>query len=229
MSYVSREDAGKQLAQVLRRFKSNDLVVLALPRGGVILGAEIAKELEAPLGLVLIKKIGHPLYPEYAIGAIAEDEPPVYNPNEIEYMDEYWLRGAEARAQDMIRHRRELYYDGDFIPPNVEHKVVILVDDGIATGLSMEAAVRAIRNKNARRIIVAVPVASPESVDILEDIADRVIVLENPFSFSGVVGNHYMRFEQINDEEVQMLLREPREQKRHTIPVHSSFAVRHIT
>lgn len=211
MRYTNRLDAGKQLARALHHFRSKDTVVLALPRGGVVLGAEIARELEAPLGLVLVKKIGHPSYPEYAIGAIAEDEKPIYNLNEVEIMDEYWLRGAESRARDLIYHRRELYYDGDFIPPEVKQKMVILVDDGIATGLTMEAAVRAVRQQGAQKIIVAVPIASPESVDILEDITDAIITLEDPYTFLGSIGSHYIDFDQVDDEEVRSLLREVRD------------------
>lgn len=208
MSYVNRQDAGKQLAKVLRPFKSDNVVVLALPRGGIVLGAEVARELKAPLGLVLVRKIGHPAYSEYAIGAVAEGDKPVYNRQEVAAIDEHWLKQAEAAAHELIEHRRKLYYGEDFRPPEVTGKVVILVDDGIATGLTMEAAVRAIQNKQPKRVIVAVPVAAPESVGALETIADEVIVLDKPENFGGAVGAHYQEFDQVNDEEVRALLRE---------------------
>ena len=207
MSYIDRQDAGKRLAQVLRHFKGDDVVVLALPRGGIVLGAEVAKELRAPLGLVLVRKIGHPSYSEYAIGAVAEGEKPVYNENEIAGIDEEWLKEAEASAKKLIEHRRELYYGEDLVPPEVSGKTVILVDDGIATGLTMEAAVRAIQNKHPKRVLVAVPVAAQESVDTLESIADEVVVLDDPESFLGAVGAHYQQFDQVDDEEVKSLFR----------------------
>lgn len=208
MSYIDRQDAGKRLAQVLRHFKGDNVVVLALPRGGIVLGAEVAKELQAPLGLVLVRKIGHPSYSEYAIGAVAEGEKPVYNENEVAGIDKGWLKEAEASAKKLIEHRRGLYYGEDLVPPEVSGKTVILVDDGIATGLTMEAAVRAMQNKHPKRIVVAVPVAAQESVDTLENIADEVVVLDKPESFLGAVGSHYLEFDQVNDEEVLTFLRE---------------------
>jgi predicted phosphoribosyltransferase len=208
MSYINRQDAGKRLAKVLRHFKSKDTVVLALPRGGIVLGAEVAKELSAPLGLVLVRKIGHPSYAEYAIGAVAEDERPVYNEDELLGLDDEWLKDAVAAARQLIGHRQELYYGDEFTPPDVKDKTVILVDDGIATGLTMEAAVRAMQSKRAKRVIVAVPVAPRDSIDTLEVIADEVVVLDKPESFLGAVGSHYQEFDQVDDEEVRAVLRE---------------------
>lgn len=226
MSYANRHDAGKQLAQALRHFAGKDTVVLALPRGGIVLGAEVAKELRAPLGLVLVRKIGHPSYAEYAIGAVAENEKPVYNESEVEAVDEDWLKEAESRARALIEHRRELYYGDDFVPPELQHKVVILVDDGIATGLTMEAAVHAVRNKQAERVIVAVPVAPRDSVDTLDALADEVLVLDNPDGFLGAVGSHYEEFDQVDDEEVRALLREVRDEVQHTTSAGPSSADR---
>lgn len=209
MSYINREDAGRRLARALWRFRgADDTVVLALPRGGVVLGAEVARALGVPLGLVLVRKIGHPSYAEYAIGAIAEDYEPVYNEGEAKTIGKDWLREAESEARELIRQRRDLYYGNDFQPPVVKHKTVILVDDGIATGLTMKAAVQATRNKQARHIIVAVPIASKGSLETMETIADKVVVLDNPEDFVGTVGGHYQEFEQVDDEEVRALLRE---------------------
>lgn len=212
MSYINRQDAGKRLAQALGHFKSKDTVVLALPRGGIVLGVEVAKELKAPLGLVLVRKIGHPSYAEYAIGAVAEGENPVYNEAEAEAIDEDWLKQAEISARELIEHRRELYYGEDFEPPKVKGKVAILVDDGIATGLTMEAAVKAMQSKKAKQIVVAVPVAPRESVDTLGSLADEIIVLDKPETFLGAVGAHYQEFEPVDDEEVRSLLREVRDE-----------------
>jgi putative phosphoribosyl transferase len=206
MGYTNRQAAGQRLAEALRQFAGDDVIVLALPRGGVVLGAEVARELEAPLGLVLVRKISHPSSPEYAIGAVVEDEPPVYNEAEAVAIDVSWLTQAEASARQLIERRRKLYYSQDLLPPDAAGKTVIIVDDGIATGLTMEAAVRAVRNKHPKQIVVAVPVASAESVTELEELANEVVVLDKPESFSGAVGSHYMEFEQVDDEEVKELL-----------------------
>ncbi len=208
MSYANRHDAGKQLAKALRRIKHEDPVILALPRGGVVLGAEVAKEFKSPLGLVLAKKISHPFYPEYAIGAIAEGEKAIYNETEVTSIDESWLAQAESSARELIKRRYDMYYDNGFTPPQVNGKTIIIVDDGIATGLTMEASVRAMRAQRAKRIIVAVPIAANDSASKLEELADEVIILENPKHFQGSVGSHYQEFEQVDDKEVISLLRE---------------------
>src|ERR1039458_10063063 len=109
MRYFNRQDAGRHLAKRLSHFKGSDIVVLALPRGGIVLGAEVARVLEAPFGLVLVRKIGHPYYPEYAIGAIAEDEAPFYNEREAAAVDAIWLKRAESSARMLIERRRQLY------------------------------------------------------------------------------------------------------------------------
>lgn len=208
MFFADREHAGKQLAHTLRHYNEKDTVVLALPRGGVVIGAEVAKKLSVPLGLVLVRKIGHPLNPEYAIGAIAEDDKPILNKSEMINVNDEWLKRAVSAGRKLIEHRRELYYDDDFTPPDLRGKTVILVDDGIATGYTMEAAVQAVKRKRPKRIIVAVPVAPEDSIEMLEEAADEVIVLDEPSEFLGAIGNHYMEFEQVDDEEVRTLLRE---------------------
>jgi putative phosphoribosyl transferase len=221
MGYANRQAAGQLLADKLKRFAGDDdVIVLALPRGGVVLGAEVAKELEAPLGPVLVRKISHPSSPEYAIGAVVEDEPPVYNKSETAYIHTSWLTQAEASARQLIERRRKLYYSQDLPPPDAAGKTVILVDDGIATGLTMEAAVRAVRNKHPKQIVVAVPVGSAESVVELEDLADEVVVLDKPESFRGAVGSHYAEFEQVDDEEVKELLWEANYDLRQSAAAH---------
>lgn len=206
MNFDSRQTAGQQLAQALGRYRDEDTVVLALPRGGVVIGAEIAKELHAPLGLVLVVKIGHPTAPEYAIGAVAEDRAPVYNEKEAAGLDPRWLQNAEVSARQTIRQRRGQYYGEDFIQPNIKDKIVIVADDGMATGLTMEAAVRFLTSGGARKVVVAVPVASTESIDLLEPLADEIIVLDQPENFLGAVGSHYNLFEQVDDQDVKTLL-----------------------
>jgi len=206
--YTSRQDAGKKLAVELRRFESPDTVVMALPRGGVVLGLEVAKVLHVPLGLILVKKIGHPSYAEYAIGAVAEDEAPIYNESEVAAIDKKWLKKAEQSARRVIKERRETYFNTDIAQPEIEDKTIIIVDDGIATGLTMEAAVKYVLGDEPKRVIVAVPVASRESVSALSKLADEIIVLDNPDHFLGAVGSHYQEFNQVDDDEVRAMLKE---------------------
>lgn len=202
--YEDRAEAGTLLARKLGHLKANGAVVLALPRGGIVPAAKVAEALQAPLGLVLVRKIGHPDWPEYAIGAVAERDEPLYNPQELLHTDKQWLMQAEAAARNLIEQRRRLYYS-DFTPPDPAGKTAVIVDDGIATGLTMEAAVRSI-GKQAERVVVAVPVAAADTVATLEKLADEVVVLENPEQFRGAVGAHYRHFEQVTDEEVRNLL-----------------------
>ena len=204
--FQDRVDAGKQLADALSKYKGKDTVVLALPRGGIVLGAQIAKQINAPLGLVLVRKIGYPSWPEYAIGAVVEGEKPLYNKQEVAAIDKHWLKRAEEEANRLLQKRRELYY-GEVKPPQVKGKTVIVVDDGVATGFTMEASLQGLKNKGAKRLVAAVPVAPSESVEKLKKIADEVIVLDNPENFLGAVGSHYREFQQVDDKEVVDLLK----------------------
>lgn len=222
--YANRKDAGRQLSRALRRFEGSDTVVLALPRGGIVLGAEVARELEAPLGLVLVRKLGHPDYPEYAIGAIVEGEAPIYNENEVAALDAVWLKHAEADARDLIERRKRLYYSKDLQPLNVSGKTVLVIDDGIATGLTMEAAVRSLLSKNVKSLVVATPTASRESVESLKALANEVVVLDNPDDFLGAIGAHYKEFNQVEDEEVAALLWEVNDEVRKTTSSGASSA-----
>ena len=206
--YINRVDAGHQLAQVLRKFHGDDSVVLALPRGGVVLGAQVARELKIPLGVVLVCKIGHPASSEYAIGAVVEGENIIYSQDGLSGLYEEWIKKKELEARQLIEHRRAIYYTNGLVPPRIDGKTVILVDDGIATGLTMEAAVRAVKKHHPKRVVVAVPVASGENIQKLKELVDEVIVLDDPYEFKGVVGAHYQHFNQITDDEVVELLRE---------------------
>jgi predicted phosphoribosyltransferase len=220
MGYENRRAAGKQLAEALSQYSGGDTVVLALPRGGVVLGAEVARRLKVPLGVVLVRKIGHPSDEEYAIGAISEKGDPVYNKFEISGVDEGWLRHEEASARELIERRRKMYYGGDLIPPSISGKLVVVVDDGMATGLTMRAAIQSVNNQRPKQIIVAVPVASVESIEALKGLADQLIILDKPEGFMGAVGAHYQEFKQVNDEEVRRLLQEVNHDIQH------SFAAR---
>lgn len=216
--FIDRVHAGEQLAERLAEHTSDDVVVLALPRGGVILGAEVARELEAPLGVVLVRKIGHPYNPEYAIGAVVDGQEPMYNTAEVGNISDAWLRQAEQSAFTLNEMRKKQYHGDGLNPPTISGRTVILVDDGIATGLSMEAAIHAARDSGARTVIVAAPVAAPESLARIEDIADEVIVLLDPDEFRGSVGNHYERFEEVTDQAVKALLWEVN----HDVPINTT-------
>lgn len=207
MIFIDRRDAGRQLASKLIKFRNSDVVILALPRGGVVIGKEVADKLNAPLGLVMVRKIGHPYYNEYAIGAVAENAEPTYNLNEAAILDSKWLKKAETDARSLIERRRQLYYNNDFTPPSIKHKLVILVDDGMATGLTMRAAVNAIKQNKPKRIIVAIPVAPYDSINAIKKEVDEVISLDDPNNFLGAAGAHYQSFPQVSDEEVKAILR----------------------
>ncbi|MGZ6005415.1 MAG: phosphoribosyltransferase, partial [Candidatus Saccharimonadales bacterium] len=143
------------------------------------------------------------------IGAVAEEYQPIYSDDiEIEDIDQNWLNDAVKSARSLIDKRRQNYYGKDFQPPGVMGKIVIIVDDGIATGLTMQASIDAVRRQKPQQIILAVPVASYQSLDNLEKLVDKVIVLDNPLNFLGAVGAHYVSFEQVSDDQVRKLLRE---------------------
>lgn len=208
MIFNDRRDAGKRLAETLIRFKGKDTIVMALPRGGVVLGAEVAKRLKVPLGVILVRKIGHPHHPEYAIGALVEDQLPIYNQKELAGVDRKWLEKAEKSAHRMIERRREMYFDEDMPQPIIEGSTVLIVDDGIATGFTMQTSIIAMKNKHARHVVAAVPVASSDSLKVLEKLADELIVLDDPAEFLGAVGAHYRKFGQVSDEDVRIQLKE---------------------
>lgn len=180
---------------------------MALPRGGVVLGYEVAKALRLPLDIVVTRKIGHPLHPEYAIGAVDEKGKRLLNEAEAAGLDPQWLAG-ESEKQQKEAARRIIAYRGGRPPAYITGKIVILVDDGIATGLTMRLAVRSVKEKKPARIIVAVSVAPPDFEGILKsEGADELLVLEPPETFAGAVGAHYIHFDQVEDEDVIRLLR----------------------
>lgn len=206
--FTDRKDAGKKLAAVLAKYRGTQGVVIALPRGGVVLGAEVAKALQFPLDIVAPRKIGHPMHPEYAIGVVDEGGTCILNTEEAKEIDSQWL-AEEVRQQQREAQRRIAAYRSGRAPTDVAGKTVILVDDGIATGLTMRLALRSVKARMPEKIIVAVPVAPPGSEGVLRsEGVDEVIVLEPPESFSGAVGAHYVRFDQVKDEEVIRLMRE---------------------
>lgn len=205
--FRDRKDAGRQLAEKLSAYRGQDAVVLALPRGGVVLGAEVAQALHLPLDIIVTRKVGHPDNPEYALCAVDETGMLLCNEVEIAAVDQTWL-AEETERQIREAKRRVAAYRGDRKPERIAGKTALVVDDGIATGLSMRLAVRSVRAQGAKRVVVAIPVAPAEAVrDLLEGGADDVIVLEPPEEFLGAVGSHYLRFDQVEDSEVVALMK----------------------
>jgi len=203
--FKDRNDAGRQLAEKLAQYRGQDAVVLALPRGGVVVGREIAKTLGLPLDIVVTRKIGHPNNPEYAIGAVDNMGATILNDAEAATVNQAWLADEIKREiQEAMRRVKE--YRGNRKPIVISGKTALIVDDGIATGLTMRLAVRSVMAQNPARTVVAVPVAPVETINDLRREADEVIVLEPPEKFLGAVGAHYIEFEQVGDDTVIRLL-----------------------
>ncbi|OGG69455.1 hypothetical protein A3F27_00960 [Candidatus Kaiserbacteria bacterium RIFCSPHIGHO2_12_FULL_53_13] len=204
--FKDRSDAGKQLAGKLMQYSAKDAVVLALPRGGVVTGYEVAKALKLPLDIVVVRKVGHPNNPEYAVCAVNEKGMRLCNEGEAAVIDMAWLTEETLRQKQEAQRRVELYR-GNRKQAGVRGKTAIIVDDGVATGLSIRVATRATKAQKPGRIVIAVPVASSEAVrELRAEGADEVIVLEPPEEFLGAVGAHYLRFPQVEDDEVIKLL-----------------------
>ena len=205
--YAVRRDAGRQLAARLTAYAHrDDVTVLALPRGGVPVAAEIAHALAAPLDILVVRKLGLPGQPEYAMGAIASGDVRVLNTQVLQQLAiSYSAVELVTRAEVRELQRRERLYRGDRPMLTIEGRQVILVDDGMATGASMRAGVQALRDMRPAKIIAAVPVSSPETCHLISRDADEVICARTPERFRSV-GQWYERFEQTTDEEVRRWL-----------------------
>jgi predicted phosphoribosyltransferase len=205
--FRNRTDAGRRLAEKLAAYADRpDVLVLGLPRGGVPVGFEVARALGAPLDVFLVRKLGVPGYEELAMGAVASGGGRVLN-DEIVHglgISEHQIDAAVARELHELA-RREQLFRGDRPPPDIEGRTVILVDDGLATGATMRAAVAALRRQRPAGIVVAVPTASPDTCEALKAEADHVICAMTPDPFFAV-GHWYDDFTQTTDEEVRDLL-----------------------
>ena len=212
--FEDRRDAGQKLAVRLEHLRGKDVVVLALPRGGVPVAYEVARSLGAPLDVLVVRKLGVPGHEELAMGALASGGVRVLNDDVVSMLritpDD--VEHAAAREAREIE-RRERTYRGDRRVEEVRDRTVILVDDGLATGATMRAAVRALRSLLPHRILVAVPVGAPSSCDLIARECDELICLERPAAFYGV-GQWYRDFGQTTDEEVRLLLDEARKHGR---------------
>jgi len=205
--FLDRKDAGQKVARALadKGIRTN-ILVLALPRGGVPVGYEVARELKAPMDVWLVRKLGVPGHEELAMGALASGGAKVMNDDVVGSMrlnQEDIERVAARELKELQRRERE--YRGDRPFPVIEGKTVIVVDDGLATGASMRAALRALHSQNPGRAVVAVPVGAPEVCRSLSSEADDVVCLMQP-RFFNAVGHWYMKFTQTTDQEVRDLL-----------------------
>jgi putative phosphoribosyl transferase len=202
--FVDRRYAGQKLADALNSYRGHDVVVYAIPRGGIIVAAEVARSLGVPLDLVISRKIGHPLSEEYAIAAVGEDGVAFTNPEELQSINREWFN-EQVLAQQAEACRRQRRYMQNRGPVNVKNKTAIIIDDGLATGLTMFAAIEDVRRRGPRKVVVAVPVAPLETVRRLRLVADEVVVLYSAQDF-GSIGSFYADFAQVGDAEVMEAL-----------------------
>lgn len=206
--FLDRTDAGRRLAVALERFKEEQPVVLALPRGGVPVAFEVAKVLDAPLDLVLVRKIGAPWQRELAIAAVVDGGRPetVINQDIVDQLGispSYIDERATAELEEIERRRQR--YLADRPRADVAGRTAIIIDDGIATGATMEAALHATRRAGPKRLVLAVPVAPPDTLARLRAEADEIVCLQSPALF-GAIGWFYGEFHQLSDDEVVELL-----------------------
>lgn len=210
--FLDRRDAGRKLAERLTALKAEHPLVLGLPRGGVPVGAEVAKALGAELDVLIVRKLGAPGHPELGIGAIVDGADPQVVLNEAVMAEVHppadYVAAEKARQLAEIDRRRRAY-EGDRAPVEVAGRTVILVDDGVATGGTATAALRALRRRRPRRLVLAAPVAPPDVVEAMRREADDVVCLATPEPFIAV-GLYYGDFNQTTDEEVMALLAEAR-------------------
>lgn len=212
MRFHDRREAGQELAVRLMEWSADgDLVnpvVLALPRGGVPVALPVAQALSAPLDVLVARKIGLPGQPETGIGAIVDDDPPLFDRRALEMLGLREDRlGPEVARERIELHRRALLYRGERSTPDVRDRTAIVIDDGLATGVTARAALRHLRDQHPARLILAVPVCAPETTDTMRSEADDVLCLHRPSDFRAV-GQWYHNFDQVSDDEVIDTLQE---------------------
>jgi predicted phosphoribosyltransferase len=206
--FTDRTDAGTRLGEALRERDVDADVVLAVPRGGLPVGRAVADALSVPLDVVVAQKIGAPGNPEYAVGAVASDGTVWRNETAVRgtRTDEEYFERERAATEERARRKAERYRGGR-PAPDLTGQAVVVVDDGVATGSTVAASLLTLREAGVERLVLAVPVGPPDTVDELRELADEVVCLETPGGFRGV-GQFYDRFEQVSDEEAMTYLEE---------------------
>jgi predicted phosphoribosyltransferase len=215
MPFIDRTEAGQRLAAALTAYRGQKPVVLALPRGGVPVAAEIARALDAPLDLLLVRKIGVPFQPELAMGAVIDGaEPSVVRNDDVIVsvgISEADFQAVCKKELAEIERRRKRYL-GNRTPVDIAGRTAIVVDDGVATGATTRAALMGARRRKPKTLILAVPVAPADTLDALRGEVDELVCLES-YSFFGAIGAYYRDFSQVEDEEVIVLLEEAAHRK----------------
>ena len=204
--FRDREQAGKALAAALKGLAGEEVVVLAIPRGGVVVASEVAKSLGAPLDVIITRKIGAPGEPEYALGAVTQGGEVILDENAVEmlHVTEEYLDKEAANQWEEVKDRVKRFR-GDRPFPSLKGKVVVIVDDGIATGNTVFAALRSVKVQGPKSVVVAVPVGPSETIAKLASEADKVVCLETPEPFFAI-GQFYADFPQVEDDEVRRIL-----------------------
>jgi len=208
--FSDRKEAGEILAEKLEKLRLENPVVLAIPRGGVVVGYEVARKLKAPLDVIVPRKLGAPGNPELAIGAVAEDGTIILDSSLIDYLevDEEYIKKEKERQVKEIKRRLNVYR-GRFSRLEIERRDVVIVDDGIATGATIRAAIASVRKRKPASLTLAVPVAPPSTIEKLREEVDRIVCVSTPEPFFAI-GQFYTDFRQTTDEEVIRLLEKNR-------------------
>lgn len=201
--FRDRMEAGFALAEALKEYKgSKEAIVIALPRGGVVTGFAVASQLQLPLEVAMVKKIGHPFNSEYAIGAVSLTGRML---DRVEGVSPQYIEDTTEEIRALLKARFEKYH-GDMPPHRLKHKIIIVVDDGVATGKTLIMALQLLRKESPKALIAAVPIGPTDTVEYLQTMVDRLICLETYPDFYAI-GHYYQRFEEVEDEEVVRLLR----------------------
>lgn len=207
MTFKNRIDAGQKLAKALEKYQDSNPIIFGLTRGGVPVAQEVAKKLHAPLAPLIIRKIGHPTNPEYAVGAISSGGEIAVNETETSTLSPSWLQ-KESQKQKAEAERRVNLFIKNHPLKSLVGKTAIIVDDGIATGLTMQAAIKEIKKYQPTKLIIAAPVAPKDILETIKKEVDECVVLDVPIFFLGAVGSYYNDFSEVTDDNVLKILKQ---------------------